>query len=166
MKPGLPILFTLTLLAISFLALPAPGQKTENNQSKFAQTIHGRLGSSFIDAVNTGDKVAQQNFVSSRFSESTLKNTPVKAWLDLLQKLHKQSNGLEVVSASPEGESVLNILVHSRQGNHLARLVLISQSDKLSDVFVLPALDPALERKSRFPKSKMTEREAVKVITQ
>ena len=166
MKFSPAILFTLTLLAIASLGLPALGQKTENSQSKFAQTIQGTLGSSFIDAVNTGDKVAQQNFVTSRFSESSLKNTPVEAWLDLLQKLYKQSSGLEVVSASPEGESVLNIIVRSRQGEHWARLVLISQSDKLSAIFVLPALDPAIERRSRFPKSKMTEREAVKVIKQ
>src|SRR5882672_1394093 len=121
MKLGPPISFTLTILAISFLALPALGQKTEHSQSKFAQTIQGTLGSSFIDAVNTGELVLHQNFVASRFSESTLKNTPVEAWLDLLQKLRKQSGGLEVVNASPEGESVLNIIVRSRQGNHWAR---------------------------------------------
>ncbi|MDT4898946.1 MAG: hypothetical protein QOH25_4023 [Acidobacteriota bacterium] len=169
MKHSRAILFTLTLLIIRLTAAAAFGQQTNDNQSKFAETPQGRLGFSFIEAVNSGDKVAQENFVSSRIAEGALKNTPPVVWLSLLQKLFKQSNGLDVMSASPEGERVLNIIVRSRQGNRWARLVLISsrsQPDKLSDTFVLPALDPAIEKKSRFPKSKISEREAVKVIEQ
>ncbi len=160
------ILFTLTLSAVGFIAVPTFGQQTDNNQSKFAQTMQEKLGSSLIDAVNSGDKLAQEHFITSRMSEGALKNTLPEVWLSLLQTLFKQSNGLEAVNASPDGEEVLNIIVRSRQGNHWARLVLISRNDKVSDIFVLPALDPAIEQESRFPKSKMSEGEAVKVIEQ
>lgn len=160
------VLLTLTLSAIGFAGALTFGQQTETNQSKFPQTMLGRLGSLFIDAVNSGDKLVQENFVSSRMSEVALRNASPEVWFSLLQTLYTQSNGLEVVRVSPEDEGVLNMIVRSRQGNHWARLVLISQNDRISDIFPLPALDPAIEQRSHFPKSKMSESEAVAVIGQ
>jgi CubicO group peptidase (beta-lactamase class C family) len=160
------ILLCLTLSTFGLIAINAFGQQV-NNQSRFERTTQGGLGVALIEAVNSGDKTVQQNFVTSRMSEGALKNTPSGVWLSLLQKLFEQSNGLDVVSAASEGERLLNIVVRSRQGNHWARLVLISsRSDpaKLSDIFVLPALDPVLEQKSRFPKSRVSRRQAIKII--
>jgi CubicO group peptidase (beta-lactamase class C family) len=156
-------------VAVWPIGLSGFAQQTNSNQSKLDQTPRGRLAAAFIEAVNSGDKLIRQAFVNSRISDSALKATPTEEWLALFQKLFKQSNGLEVVQGTPEGADVLNVVVRTRSGNHCARLVIISSQsapEKLGDLFVLPALDPAIEEKTRFPKSKVSEGEVSKAIEQ
>lgn len=167
MKLKLRARFARTLVLIGSIAASAAGQQTVMNEAKFADTPQGRLASAFVQAVNSGDKMAHEKFVASRVSEEALKGTPPEVWRSLLQKLFDQSGGLVAVKVWPEGERVLSVTVRSRRGNHWARLVLISSRsdpDKLSDVFVLSALDAAIERATQFPKSKMSPRRAAEVI--
>src|SRR5262245_9124967 len=117
------LVLTLAVLSVDVAAL---AQQTNSNQSKFDQTPRGRLAASLVDAVNSGDKLIQQAFATSRISESALKETPPEEWISLFQRLFKQSNGLEVVRVTPEGSDVLNIIVRTRTGKHCARFVIIS----------------------------------------
>lgn len=135
--------------------------------ANLADDAQGRLAAAFLYAVNSGDRAKFAVFVTSRVSEDALKGTPTDIWLGLLQKLSDQSKGMEPVELINESPNVLAMTVRSREGNHWAKLVLISSRrdpDRLSDIFVLPALDPAVARKAAFPESRVNETEAIKII--
>lgn len=155
------ILFSLTCL----LPLTALAQ----NPVKFTDDSPGKIAASIVEAINANDPKVHEAFVATRVSPGSLKNTPASEWLALIRRLHDQSKGIDVMELKPEGPRVLGVVVRSRQGNHWAKLVLISSgenAEQLSDIFVLPALDPAVAAKAQFPKSKVSESEAVRLISE
>lgn len=141
------LLSTLTALSP---ALPQTGA----GRTEFPASAQGGLGRAFIDCLNDPDPGATRRFVSSRLSARALKERAAGDWTSLLAKLSERSGGVEVTNVAPEDSLVLSIEVRTNAGGNRARFVVISsrsEPGKMSDLFVLPALDPAAEADLRFP---------------
>ena len=113
---------------------------------------------SVLAAINGGpaDRAA---LVKSAFSSKTFPNdsaaTEQRAWLD---KLAADSGGLSLVSSAPQGDRMVEAIVHTKRGNKFGKLVLFTSSKepgKISNLFLLPARDPAIVKTEAWPAAKL-----------
>ena len=128
----------------------------------------GKLGRAFIEAINSGDKTAQMNFIASSFSESALKNASAGEYLANLQKLYAQSGGFDVMAVMPAPEAnTLRLRLKSKRGNRWVMLITRldkAQPDRLDGYGVRLLLDPEIEKADAWSEAKMDEAGAVKEI--
>ena len=111
-----------------------------------------------IAAINgaPGDRAAlvRSAFSSKAFPSEAAANDQ-RRWLD---KLAKDSGGFTIVSSAPQGEGMVEAIVRTRRGNKFGKLVLFTSSKepgKISDLFLLPARDPAKLKAEAWPKGRL-----------
>ena len=115
------------------------------------------LARQMLLVINSGDHGAMREFGLSHFSERFLKETPIDELLDFFEKARAQSGGLDIAKVLvPEMSGQANLLLRSRQGNHFVRLVAFEKDGKLTDIFPLPATDPAGDISEDWPSNKVS----------
>ena len=96
--------------------------------------------------------------MKSAFSSKALQSESAESRLKWLNKLAADSAGLTLVSSAPQGERMAEAIVHSKRGNRFGKLVIFtskSESGKISDLFLLPARDPAKVKAEAWPTAKL-----------
>jgi D-alanyl-D-alanine carboxypeptidase len=124
----------------------------------YPATAIGRLGRGLIEAINTGDSVAQAGFVAAYVSPEALEAVPLADRVAWLTRVAEQSGGLEVVEA--KGGDPLEVLVKTRLGDHWARIWAFPDHrlpEKLGDYGAVPMRDPAVERSDVWPSRRLPE---------
>lgn len=109
-----------------------------------------------ISAIN-GSDADRAALVKSAFSGKAIPdqdaaNAEVR-WLD---KLASDSHGLVLVSAAPQGDRMVEAIVRTNRGNKFGKLVVFTSAKdprKISDLFLLPARDPAKIKAEAWPKA-------------
>jgi CubicO group peptidase (beta-lactamase class C family) len=110
-----------------------------------------------LQAINTGNRAASREFALAHFSERALKETPIDELLDFFETARAQSGGLDIAKVlPPEMSGQANLLLRSRQGNHFVRLVAFEKDGKLTDIFPLPATNPAGDISEDWPTNKVS----------
>jgi D-alanyl-D-alanine carboxypeptidase len=110
-----------------------------------------------IAAVN-GGAADREAFVKSAFSSKALQSESAEGRLKWLNKLAADSAGLALVSSAPQGERMVEAIVHSKRGNRFGKLVIFtskSEPGRISDLFLLPARDPAKVKAEAWPTAKI-----------
>lgn len=169
-------MFSLLFIFQTPLALPGFAQETAEKKAEarnaraeeLPASPVGKVVSSLLKVLNSGDRNAQLNFIKANFSERALKESPADAWLAFFKKLHQQSGGLDVMQVSPDSNDRFLVLdVRSRRGGHWARMFFSlsrEQAERLADVGMFGIRDPQLERADVWSQSKLSEAEAVDEI--
>ncbi len=110
-----------------------------------------------IAAVN-GAAADRKAFVKSAFSSKALQSESAEIRLKWLDKLAADSAGLALVSSAPQGERMVEAIVHSKRGNRFGKLVIFTSKNepgKISDLFLLAARDPARVKAEAWPTAKL-----------
>ncbi|MFL6762647.1 MAG: serine hydrolase domain-containing protein [Sphingomicrobium sp.] len=148
-----------SVLAIAFAALcvassSAVAQQATQTAGKPAQAA----AQSVILAIN-GTPAERASLVRSAFSTKALQNEGSDTRLKWLNKLAADSHGLAVLSSMPQGERMVEAIVKTDTGGKFGKLVLFTsktEPGKISDLFLLPARDPAKVKVEAWPKNKLT----------
>ena len=159
-------------LLLSSLAAAQTASVAKPNQpapsAELPASAVGKLGRAFIEAINSGDKTTQTNFIASSFSETALKDAAADEYLANLQKLYAQSGGFDVMAVVPASEAnTLRVRLKSRRGNRWVMLITRldkAQPDKLDGFGVRLLLDPEIEKADVWSEAKMNEAGAIKEI--
>jgi CubicO group peptidase (beta-lactamase class C family) len=111
-----------------------------------------------VHAIN-GPEAERAALVKTAFSTKAVpdKRTATEK-LEWLDKIARDSDGLRLVSATPQGDHMAEAIVESRRGGKFGKLVLFTSSKepgKISDLFLLPARDPAKVKSEAWPAGKM-----------
>jgi len=140
-------------------ATPAFTQKTAATLTKESATPAQDAQRAVIAAINGGD-AQRALLVKSRFSSKAFPNESAandqRKWFD---KLARDSGGLTLVSAAPQGDRMVEAIVHTKRGDRFGKLVLFTSSKepgKISDLFLLPARDPARLKAEAWPTGTLT----------
>jgi CubicO group peptidase (beta-lactamase class C family) len=109
-------------------------------------------------AINGGpsDRAA---LAQSAFSAGALANESAGQRLAWLNKLAADSQGLELISSMAQGDRMVEAIVKTRRGAKFGKLVIFTSSKeprKISNLFLLPARDPAKVRREAWPKEKVS----------
>ena len=112
-------------------------------------------GRSVIAAINGAETdraaLVKAAFSSKAFADPAAANEELK-WLD---KLAADSGGLTLVSSAGQGDRMVETVVRTKRGNKFGKLVIFTSSKepgKISDLFLLPARDPAKVKAEAWPK--------------
>jgi hypothetical protein len=104
----------------------------------------GKLASSLIAAINSGDKEKIKSFVADNLSENALRDDSPEGFANDLQSLYRQTGGLDVVEIIPSKEpNIIRFKLRSKRGNHRARFVTrldMDQPTKLDGWGLRPVL--------------------------
>jgi CubicO group peptidase (beta-lactamase class C family) len=121
-----------------------------------------RLGMELLDALNSGDKPAQLNFISNNLDADALQKMPAADWLKLLGSLYDKTGGFDLTPMPsdhlPPGVAVLTL--HSKRGNYWLNLRLVQsrqEPKKLLGYFFVHREDPAPAKGEAWPQGKLTE---------
>lgn len=143
--------------------VPALGGRIPTDAGpEFPASPVGKIAHLFVEVVNSGDRAAVLNFITSRITAAGLKQTPADEYLALFQKMHVQSGGIEVIYIRPsDSHQSISFNVRSKRGNRWARVFMRSndsQPEKLDGVGVLPIPDPEAEKAFPWSNGKLDER--------
>lgn len=115
------------------------------------------LARQMLQVINNGDHAAMREFGLAHFTDRFLKETPIDELLDFFEKARTQSGGLDIAKVlPPEMPGQANLLLRSHQGSHFVRLLAFEKDGKLSDIFPLPATDPAGDISEDWPREKVS----------
>jgi CubicO group peptidase (beta-lactamase class C family) len=95
------------------------------------------------------------NFASNAFASVEEANEEL-SWLD---RLALSSRGLNLVSLTSQNDRMAEAIVHTNRGNKFGKLILFTSSKepgKISNLFLLPARDPAKVKREAWPAGKLT----------
>ncbi len=106
-----------------------------------------KLGMELMDAINTGDKSAQLNFITATVDADGLQKRPATDRLKELVYLYDNTGGFDLASipSSPTPPGVAVLTLHSKRKNYWLNLRVVgSQQDhrKLSEYFFIHQEDP------------------------
>jgi len=111
-----------------------------------------------LDAINGGhaDRAALVTgaFSSKAFADEAAANDELE-WLD---RIATDSEGLALVSSANQGDRMVEAIVRTKRGGKFGKLVLFTSSKepgKISNLFLLPARDPARVKAEEWPKGKL-----------
>ena len=127
---------------------PAPASAA-NQAVTAAQAVIGAVNGAVAD---------REALVKSAFSSKALQNESADSRLKWLNKLARDSSGLTLVSSAPQGERMVEAIVRSKRGNRFGKLVIFTskiEPGKISDLFLLPARDPAKVKAEAWPTGKL-----------
>jgi CubicO group peptidase (beta-lactamase class C family) len=148
----------LTLIPLALVA-------QEPQKTSSTSTVAEDLARQMLKVINNGDPAEGRQFGLTRCSDHFLKETPIDELLDFFQKARAQSGGLEIARVlTPEMPGQANFLLRTRSGNHFVRLVAFEKDGKLSDLFPLPATDPAGDISDDWPTNKVSTAQIRKEI--
>jgi CubicO group peptidase (beta-lactamase class C family) len=119
-----------------------------------------------ISAIN-GDTAMRRAFAAQAYSSAALKSEPVPVRAAFLDRLSTDSGGLDVVTQTPNGQRMTEVVVAARRGRHFARIVLFTsqtEPDKISTLFVLPARDPVRKAAEAWPEKPIARAKLPKEI--
>ena len=109
--------------------------------------------SAVISAIN-GSPADRSALVKNAFSAKALQNESGDVRLRWLDKLATDSGGLTVISAAPQGDRMVEAIVHAKRGDKFGKLVIFtskSEPGKISDLFLLSARNPAKVKAEAWP---------------
>jgi CubicO group peptidase (beta-lactamase class C family) len=134
--------------------------------AELAKLPGGKLAQAFLDTINNADAAGRAAFVQKSFSESSLKDTPADRQLELLDKLRRQSGGLELMRVADSFPNMLVFDVRSHSGGHPARIVLslTQKPEKINELMIMPLARSELLPAEPLPKRKLSQSELVKEI--
>lgn len=148
------------------LAMPAVAQS--QSTPVIPDTAVGKLASSLIAAINSGDKEKIKSFVVNNLSENALREDSAEGLANDLQSLYRQTGGLDVIEIIPSKEpNIIRFRLRSKRGNHWARFMTrldMDQPTKLDGWGLRPILDPETEKAEAWPEGKVSETDAIKEI--
>lgn len=111
-----------------------------------------------LDAINGGhaDRAAlvAGAFSSKAFADEAAANDELE-WFD---RIATDSEGLALVSSANQGDRMVEAIVRTKRGGKFGKLVLFTSSKepgKISNLFLLPARDPARVKAEEWPKGKL-----------
>lgn len=112
-----------------------------------------------LAAINgpAGDRA---RFVSGAFSTKALQNEAAESRLKRLNKLAADTSGLTIASIQSSGERMVEAIVRSNRGGRFGKFVLFTsgaEPGKISDLFLLPARDPAKVKAEAWPTGPLPE---------
>ncbi len=168
----MPALDLLLIPLLAALASPEPAAAgraapPQEPLDPFPDSPMGELGRLLVDALNSGDRAQQEEFVRTRVSRAGLEELPLPERVAFLRTISEQSGGLQVRRAS--GSEPLEMIVQSRKGGHWVRIYAFAdrtERDKLREYGVIPIRDPALEPAAAWPGQGLEEAEVVREIEQ
>jgi CubicO group peptidase (beta-lactamase class C family) len=110
-----------------------------------------------VSAIN--GYIDRGHYVTDAFSSAALKNESAETRLKWLDKLAADTGGMTVVSAAPQGERMVEAIVHTKRGSKFGKLVVVTSKNergKINDLFLLPARDPAKVKAEAWPKGPLS----------
>ena len=146
---------------VAFSTVPITAQAVQAPSQTVAETAASR----FIAAFNGPRSL--EGFVESSFTQASLGRESAKQRAADLDRLKAAAGGLTVVESKQQGERMVEIIAATRNGGKFARLVLFTsgkEPGKISDIFMLDARDPQRVAADAFPKSKVSDQEAARLI--
>jgi len=105
-----------------------------------------RICALLVDSINNGRKAKIQQFLDSYLSKRALEEKPLQDHLSLLQKVHDQSGGVDVMKVERPEPNPFVIRVKSRSGEHWARVFLFLdkiEANRIATFGFIPLLDPS-----------------------
>jgi D-alanyl-D-alanine carboxypeptidase len=116
--------FSGVLLTFLIFGLTAFGQTT-NQKIEFPANSFGKIIQNWLQLIDNGSEAEMKSFVENNFSTDAIRSQSVTESVFIMQKLQKQSGGLEILSVTPaRGEAPTLISVKSKRGDHYAQLVI------------------------------------------
>jgi CubicO group peptidase (beta-lactamase class C family) len=112
------LLFVILITVSAFL--PVSAQSKE-----FPATAFGKLVQEFMKLVDSGTEAEMKTFVENNFSTEGIRSESVTETVFIMQKLQKQSGGLEILSvAPPNGPYGMTMKVKAKRGAHYATIAV------------------------------------------
>jgi CubicO group peptidase (beta-lactamase class C family) len=110
----------LAILIVTSAFFNAPAQNGE-----FPATAFGKLVQEFMKLADSGTEAATKAFVENNFSKEAIRSQSVAETVYILQKLQKQSGGLEILSVTPpNGPYGMTMKVKAKRGDHYATIAV------------------------------------------
>jgi CubicO group peptidase (beta-lactamase class C family) len=152
---------------VGLLLIGVPGAHAQPGKDSVAF----RLGMELLDALNSGDKSSQLDYLTKNLDADALQKTPAADRLNMLVSLYDKTGGFELASTppmpTPPGVAVLTL--RSKRGDYWLNLrVLRSGQDnkKLLGYFFVHQEDPKAATAAPWPSGQLTEPAIVKEIEQ
>ena len=143
------------------LATPIAAQAVQTPAATVAETAATR----FVAAFNAPGSL--ETFVAANFTQAALGRESAKSRATDLDRLKAEAGGLSVIESKQQGERMVEMTAATRNGAKFARLVLFTsgkEPGKITDIFVLDARDPKRVSADAFPKAKVSDQEAARLI--
>jgi len=115
-------------------------------------------GRAVIAAIN-GSNADRAALAKSAFSAKALASESAESRRDWLEKLAADSNGVKLLSSSAQGNQMVEAIVKTNRGGRFGKLVLFTSKNepgKISNLFLLPARDPAKVKAEAWPKGTLS----------
>lgn len=139
--------------SLGAISWPASAAQTASDLASPA-TIAAR---SVVQAIN-GAEAERVALVQGAFTAKALAAESAESRLKWLDKLASESSGLTMISSAPQGDRMVEAIIKSRRGGRFGKLVLFTSSKepgKISDLFLLPARDPAKVARQAWPTGRL-----------
>jgi CubicO group peptidase (beta-lactamase class C family) len=112
------LLFAVLIITFSFL--PVSAQSKE-----FPATPFGKLAQEFMKLIDSGTEAETKAFVENNFSSEGKRSQSVTETVFIMQKLQKQSGGLEILSVTPPtGSYGMTMRVKAKRSENYARIAV------------------------------------------
>jgi hypothetical protein len=104
--------------------------QTENQKAELPPTNFGKVIRQWLDLIDSGTESEMKTFVENNFSTDAIRSQSVAETVFIMQKLQKQSGGLEILSVMPppQGEFPTILAVKSKRGANYAQVMIAEDS--------------------------------------
>lgn len=113
------------LLFLSLTAAVSAQNLSAELKAEFPPTPFGKIVREFVALVDGGSEAKIRSFVENNFSKDAIRSQSITETVFIMQKLQKQSGGIEILSVTPpSGPYGMTMTVKSRRGDHYARIAV------------------------------------------
>lgn len=117
-------IFTVTVNILFFTTVSAQ-ETSADRKAEFPQTAFGKIVREWMRLVDAGSEAEIKSFVENNFSKEGIRSQSVTEIVFIIQKLQKQSGGVEILSVTPPtGSYGMTMTVKSKRGDHYAQIAV------------------------------------------
>lgn len=144
------------IFASAICLSPGPAMAADPPARAATTTVAEAAGKRFLEAFNAPGSL--RPFIQSSFTQVSLEREGAAERARSFDSLKSASGGIDLLSANPVGERMVELTVASRRGGKHGKIVLFTSSKepgKIGDIFVLSARDPARAAADAFPQTRV-----------
>ncbi|QDP18747.1 serine hydrolase domain-containing protein [Sphingomonas xanthus] len=156
-----PILIAAMLVTAIPAGTPTAAQTTAIGATAAASDAQA-AASRFVEAFNSPGSM--RDFVASNFTQASLARETAELRAAPFDRLKQSAGGLRVLTATPQGDRMLELIAASAKGGKFTRIVLFTSArepGKIGDIFLLSTRNPQRAAADAFPTTKVEENEIV-----
>lgn len=119
-----------------------------------AEPTAAQIAARDLLAALNGSADQRSAFASAAFSSRALESESAASRLAWLNQIAGQSGGFSLISATTQGDRMVEAIVRSDRGGKFGKLVVFTaktEAGKVAQVFLLPARDPAKAKAESWP---------------